>query len=123
MALRVERVAEQMKKEIAQILQDELKDPRLGAGLVTVTGVELSSDLRYAKVYVSIYGDAAQKKEALEGLARATSFVRREVGQRLRLRHTPEIAFKFDASIEHGDHINRLLTQIREKEQGHGSHR
>ncbi|MBC7325973.1 MAG: 30S ribosome-binding factor RbfA [Moorella sp. (in: Bacteria)] len=123
MALRVERVAEQMKKEIAQILQDELKDPRLGAGLVTVTGVELSSDLRYAKVYVSIYGDAARKKEALEGLARATSFVRREVGRRLRLRHTPEIAFKFDASIEHGDHINRLLTQIREKEQGHGSHR
>lgn len=63
MALRVERVAEQMKKEIAQILRDELKDPRLEAGLVTVTGVELSSDLRYAKVYVSIYGDENQKKK------------------------------------------------------------
>lgn len=117
MALRVERVAEQMKKEIAQILRDELKDPRLGVGLLTVTGVELSSDLHYAKVYVSIYGDEERKREAMEGLNRATSFVRREIGQRLSLRYTPDITFKFDASIEHGDHINRLLTQIKAGEQ------
>ncbi|WP_406678422.1 30S ribosome-binding factor RbfA [Moorella sp. ACPs] len=118
-ALRVERVAEQMKKEIAQILRDELKDPRLEAGLVTVTGVELSNDLHYAKVYVSIYGDEAQKSEVMEGLARATSFVRREIGRRLKLRYTPEITFKFDASIEHGDHINRLLARVKAEEQGH----
>ncbi|MBE3571643.1 MAG: 30S ribosome-binding factor RbfA [Moorella humiferrea] len=119
MALRVERVAEQMKKEIAQILRDELKDPRLEAGLVTVTGVELSSDLRYAKVYVSIYGDENQKKEVMEWLARATGYVRREIGQRLKLRYTPEIAFKFDNSIEHGDLINRLLMRVKAEEQGH----
>ncbi len=117
MALRVERVAEQMKKEMAGILRDELKDPRLGAGLVTVTGVDLSSDLHYAKIYVSIYGDEVQKREAMEGLSRATSFVRREIGSRLSLRYTPEITFKFDPSIEHGDHINRLLTRLKGSEQ------
>lgn len=119
MALRNQRVAEQMKKEIAQILRGELKDPRLGAGLVTVTGVELSNDLHYAKVYVSIYGDENQKSQAMEALSRAASFVRHEIGQRLSLRYTPEITFKFDASIEHGDYINRLLARINAEEQGH----
>ncbi len=117
MALRVERVAEQMKKEIARILRDELKDPRLEAGLVSVTGVELSSDLRYARVYVSVYGDEAQKREVMGGLARATGFVRREIARRLPLRYTPEITFKFDASIAHGDHINRLLARVKAEEQ------
>lgn len=119
MALRNQRVAEQMKKEMAQILRGELKDPRLGAGLVTVTGVELSNDLHYAKVYVSIYGDENQKSQAMEALSRAASFVRHEIGQRLSLRYTPEITFKFDASIEHGDYINRLLARVKAEEQGH----
>jgi len=117
--LRNQRVAEQMKKEMAQILRGELKDPRLAAGLVTVTGVELSNDLHYAKVYVSIYGDENQKSQAMEALSRAASFVRREIGQRLSLRYTPEITFKFDASIEHGDYINRLLARVKAEEQGH----
>ncbi|NLW07382.1 MAG: 30S ribosome-binding factor RbfA [Clostridia bacterium] len=120
MALRNQRVAEQMKKEIAQVLRDELKDPRLEVGLVTVTGVELSNDLRYAKVYVSIYGNENHKVQAMEGLKRAASFVRREIGQRLSLRYTPEITFKLDSSIEHGDHINRLLSRVKAEEQrGH----
>lgn len=114
MSLRAERVAEQMKKEIAQILQDELKDPRIG--FVTVTAVELSNDLQHAKVYVSIYGTEQEKKQTLEALARATGFVRREIGRRIKLRLTPEIVFKFDESIEHGDRIARLLSQIKAEE-------
>ncbi|GAF26795.1 30S ribosome-binding factor RbfA [Neomoorella thermoacetica] len=110
---RNQRVAEEMKKEIARIIRDEVKDPRLEAGLVSVTGVELSNDRHYAKVYVSIYGDEEAKNQAMEGLARATSFIRREIGQRLSLRYTPEITFKLDVSIEHGDHINRLLARVR----------
>ncbi|MDN5346690.1 MAG: ribosome-binding factor [Clostridia bacterium] len=119
MDLRVRRIAEQMKKEIAQILQDELKDPRVG--FVTVTEVELSTDLRYAKVYVSIYGDEEAKKQSLEGLSKATGFIRREIGKRISLRHTPEIVFRFDESIERGDRIARLISQIKEEKGNEGT--
>lgn len=119
MALRNQRVAEQIKKEMAQILREELKDPRLETGLVTVTGVVLSNDLHYARIYISIYGDENRKREAMEALSRATGFVRREIGQRLSLRYTPEITFKIDTSIEHGDYINRLLARVKAEEQEH----
>lgn len=114
---RVPRVAEQMKKEIADILKNEIKDPRLG--FVSVTDVELSTDLRYAKVYISVLGDEQAKRESLEVLTRATGFVRREIGQRLSLRFVPEITFKFDPSIERGARIAELLHQVR-KEEGDG---
>ncbi|SMB95564.1 ribosome-binding factor A [Thermanaeromonas toyohensis ToBE] len=114
MSIRVERVAEQMKKEIAELLQDEIKDPRIG--FVTVTDVELSSDMQHAKVYVSVYGDEEQKKQTLEALARATGFIRREIGRRIKLRLVPEIVFKYDESIERGDRIARLLSRIKAEE-------
>lgn len=114
---RVQRVAEQMKKEIADILKTEIKDPRLG--FVSVTDVELSADLRHAKVYVSVLGDERVKRESLDVLDRATGFVRREIGQRLSLRFVPEIAFKFDPSIERGARVAELLHQVR-KEEGNG---
>ncbi|HHP51409.1 MAG TPA: 30S ribosome-binding factor RbfA [Moorella mulderi] len=122
MSIRVGRVAEQIKKEVAAILRNELKDPRLEAGLISITDVELSKDLRHAKIYVSIYGTEEQKNEAMEGLERATGFVRREIGKRLSLRYTPEIAFKLDPSIERGDRIHRLLVQVKAEEKGHGEH-
>jgi len=114
MSIRVERVAEQMKKEIAELLQDEIKDPRIG--FVTVTDVELSSDMQHAKVYVSVYGDEEQKKQTLEALDRATGFIRREIGRRIKLRLVPEIVFKYDESIERGDRIARLLSRIKAEE-------
>jgi ribosome-binding factor A len=114
---RAQRVAEQVKKEIADILRNEIKDPRLG--FVSVTDVELSPDLRYAKVYVSVLGDEQAKKESLEVVTKATGFIRREIGQRLSLRFVPEITFKFDPSIERGARIAELLNEIR-KEEGHG---
>ncbi|MCR4418940.1 MAG: 30S ribosome-binding factor RbfA [Clostridia bacterium] len=115
---RVQRVAEQIKKEIASILKHEMKDPRLG--FVSVTDVELSPDLHYAKVYVSVLGDDQAQRESLEVLNKATGFVRREIGERLSLRFVPELAFRFDPSIQRGARIAELLHQLR-REQGETS--
>lgn len=116
MSQRQLRVAEEMKKEIADILRNEVKDPRVG--FVTITSVELSTDLRTAKIFVSIFGDKEEQRKCLEALHKATGFVRREIGRRIKLRHIPELVFKFDSSIEHGDKIARLLSKIVEPENG-----
>ncbi|MDI3327220.1 MAG: 30S ribosome-binding factor RbfA [Alicyclobacillaceae bacterium] len=115
--IRPSRVAEQMKKEITDILYNELKDPRIG--FVTVTGVEVSNDLQHAKVFTSIMGSEEEKARSLQALERAAGFIRSEIGRRIRLRHTPEIVFKLDTSI---DHSQRILDVIRElhKEKGEG---
>ena len=107
---RVEKVAEAIKEEVSLIIQEEVKDPRIG--FLTVTAVELSSDLRYAKIFISVYGSQEEKVKALKGLQSATRFIRREMGRRIKLRYTPEIIFKWDGSIEKGAHIDSLLRQI-----------
>lgn len=111
---RVQRVAEQMKKEIADILRNELRDPRLG--MVSITEVELSADLRYARVFVSVLGDDQAIKDNMEILERASGLIRRQVGDRLPLRFVPEISFRFDPSIERGARIAQLLHQVRREE-------
>ncbi|QYR19730.1 30S ribosome-binding factor RbfA [Paenibacillus sp. sptzw28] len=108
--VRVGRVGEQLKKELSQIIQTELKDPRIG--FITVTGVEVTSDLSQARVFLSVLGSDEQKEETLKALARGTGFLRSELGKRIRLRHTPELLFKFDSSIEYGSRIESLLDQI-----------
>ncbi|WP_127531682.1 30S ribosome-binding factor RbfA [Paenibacillus kobensis] len=108
--VRVGRVSEQIKKELSQIIQTELKDPRIG--FITVTGVEVTNDLSQAKVFLSVLGSEEQKEETLKAIARGTGFIRSELGKRMRLRHTPELIFKFDASIEYGSRIEALLEQI-----------
>lgn len=112
--IRAARVGEQLKKELSQLLQRELKDPRIG--FVTVTSVEMSRDLEHAKVFVSVMGDEEQKKKTLEGLEKAKGFLRSEVGRRLGIRRTPEIVFKMDESIEHGQHISKLLEEVKRSE-------
>jgi ribosome-binding factor A len=104
---RASRLAETLKAEISQMIREELKDPRIG--FVTVTAVEVAEDLGSVKVFISVLGDEAQRKESLNGLNSAAGYVRREIGQRIRLRQTPEIIFKYDPSIEHGAHITELL--------------
>ncbi len=111
---RKEKLQQEIKKVISDILQKEVKDPSVG--FVTVTSVDLSGDLRHAKVFVSILGEKSNQADTLKGLEKATGFVRTELGKRLRLRHVPEIVFQFDDSIEHGDHINKLLKQLREED-------
>ncbi|GAA3406565.1 30S ribosome-binding factor RbfA [Paenibacillus hodogayensis] len=108
--VRVGRVGEQIKKELSQILQSELKDPRVG--FITVTGVDVTNDLSQAKVFLSVLGTEQQKEDSLKAIAKATGFIRSELGKRIRLRITPELQFQFDASIEYGSRIDQLLNQI-----------
>ncbi|MBD2866802.1 MULTISPECIES: 30S ribosome-binding factor RbfA [Paenibacillus] len=108
--VRVGRVGEQIKKELSQILQAELKDPRVG--FITVTGVDVTNDLSQAKVYLSVMGTDQQKEDSLKAIEKATGFIRSELGKRIRLRITPELLFQFDTSIEYGSRIDALLNQI-----------
>lgn len=108
--LRIEKLQELIKQEMSKMLLKELKDPRIG--FVTVTDVEMTGDLREAKIYVSVMGGEEQVKSSLEGLNSALGFVRREIGQRIRLRFTPEISFALDTSLDYGDHIQKLLLQV-----------
>ena len=104
---RINRINEEVRRELSDILR-ELKDPRIPV-MTSVVSVNVTQDLRYATVYVSIFGDAEVKKNALSALKNSAGFTRRELGHRLNLRYTPEIIYKADDSIEHGARINELL--------------
>ena len=108
--LRIEKLQELIKQEMSKMLLKELKDPRIG--FVTVTDVEMTGDLREAKIYVSVMGGSEQVKSSLEGLNSALGFIRREIGKRIRLKFTPEISFALDTSLDYGDHIQKLLLQV-----------
>ena len=108
MVSRTERISEEIKREISAIIQKELKDPRL-PDLVSVLSAEVTKDLRYAKVYVSVLGTEEEKKNAMQGLKSAAGFIRREIGHRLQLRYVPELVFELDNSIERGVYITKLI--------------
>jgi ribosome-binding factor A len=114
---RVARVAELIRREVSQMLVSEIKDDRVGAGMVSVTNINVSGDLQHAKIYVSIYGTDAAKAETMEGLKSATGFVRSELGQRIRLRRSPEIIFLEDSALVQGDRILTLLSQLEQERQ------
>ncbi|WP_374718431.1 30S ribosome-binding factor RbfA [Parageobacillus toebii] len=116
MNLRATRVGEQMKKELSDIIGRKLKDPRIG--FVTVTDVRVTGDLQQAKVYISVLGDEEQRQNTLKGLEKAKGFIRSEIGQRIRLRKTPEIFFEIDESIEYGNRIEQLIRQISTEHEG-----
>ncbi|TVP68226.1 MAG: 30S ribosome-binding factor RbfA [Leptolyngbya sp. LCM1.Bin17] len=120
---RVERVASLIKREVSQMLLVGIKDDRVGAGMVSITDVAVSGDLQHAKVFVSIYGSDEARAETMAGLKAATGFVRSELGQRLRLRRTPEILFKEDLGVERGTRVLSLINQLsleREAKATHG---
>ena len=114
---RSEKVAEAIHEEISKLLINGVKDPRVG--LVTVTGVKLTDDLRHATVYFSCRGTDSERKDAEAGLNSAKGFLRREVGKMLRMRYVPEIIFRYDDSVAYGTHIESILKQIHESEEGH----
>lgn len=115
--LRLERIKELYKKEIGNMLQKEIKDPRVG--FVTVTDVEVSPDYRHAKVYVSPFGDEEAERQTIQGLESAKGYIRTELGRRIRLRYTPEISFTVDKSIERGVRLTKLIDQISEEGDHH----
>ena len=110
---RPDRVAEAIREEVATFLAEGVKDPRV-VGLVTVTGVDVTRDLRHAKVFVSILGSDAERAATLDGLASVASHLRSRIGRALRLRLAPEIAFKLDQSVAHAARIESLLAQIQD---------
>jgi ribosome-binding factor A len=106
-------LAETIKEELADIIQKELKDPRVG--FATITKAEVSGDLRYAKVFVSVYGSPEEGLETLSVLEGAQGYVRGMLGRRLRLRYVPEIVFKLDTAIGHGVKVSRLLDELKKE--------
>ncbi len=109
---RVSRVSSLIKREVSQMLLMDIKDDRVGAGMVSVTDVDLSNDLQHARIFVSIYGTEEAKEETMQGLKASAGYVRRELGQRIRLRRVPEVVFLEDSSIERGDRMLNLLNQL-----------
>ncbi len=112
---RHERVAEEILHEVSAMLAGELKDPRL-AGILTVTEVRVSPDLKHARIFVSVMGSDAERASTLGGLAAAAGYIRHELTERLRLRRPPEIRFVLDRSEEYGQHIEELLRQTKQSD-------
>lgn len=115
---RVSRVASLIQEEVSLMVLHEIKDDRVGAGMVSITDVDVSGDLQHAKIYVSIYGTEEAKAETMAGLKSATGYVRRELGRRVRLRRTPEVIFIEDRALERGDRMLTLLNQLNQERQG-----
>ncbi|MBF8223708.1 MULTISPECIES: 30S ribosome-binding factor RbfA [Halomonadaceae] len=115
---RTDRVADQLQKELAVLIQREVKDPRLG--MVTVSGVKVSRDLGYADVYITLLGenDAETIKENLVILRRAAGFLRGQIGRRIKLRHVPELRFHYDESVVRGQRLSSLIDEAVASDRG-----
>jgi ribosome-binding factor A len=110
---RHERLADQIRMEVAEMIEGELKDPRIG--FATVTHVELSPDMRHGRILVSVMEEEEAQQETLAGLAAAAGFIRRELAQRLRLRRAPELVFVLDRETEEAERVERLLKDIQQE--------
>lgn len=119
MTHRSEKVEQSIKEELSQIIQREVRDPRIG--FVSITDVEVSVDLRHARVFVSVLGDAEAKAATMDGLRSALGYIRRALGSRLQMRYTPDITFKLDESIERGARVNKLLGDVAQEWHAHPS--
>ena len=112
---RIKRISEEVKKVISELLYNGLKDPRIKE-MTSVTSVEVTKDLSFAKVYVSVLGDDSEKKETIEGLNSAKGFIRKEISSELDLRYTPEPIFHLDESIEQGIYMAKLINDLNKEE-------
>lgn len=108
---RLGRINEEIKRVVSEIIINGLKDPRVDS-LTSVTHVKTTNDLRYVNIYVGILGDAAKKKEVLDGLNSAKGFIRREIGQRVDLRYVPEPNFHIDEAMENAIYMNELINSV-----------
>ncbi|MDH8977349.1 30S ribosome-binding factor RbfA [Staphylococcus epidermidis] len=108
--IRAERVGEQMKQEIMDIVNNKVKDPRVG--FLTITDVELTNDLSQAKVYLTVLGNDKEVDNTFKALYKATGFIKSELGSRMRLRIIPELTFEYDESIEYGNKIERMIQDL-----------
>ena len=107
---RTDRVEEEIKKIVSKLIDNGIKDPRVN-GLISVTKVDVSKDMKYCKIYVSMLG-TKDKDEALKGLDSAKGVVRKEIGERIRTFNTPEVKFIYDDSMEYGQHIDSIINSL-----------
>jgi ribosome-binding factor A len=107
---RPERVGDQIRKELSELVAREVHDP--GIGFLTITHVKMTPDLQHARVYYTVIGDAKARTDAQRALGRASGFLRRQIGQRLRLRTVPDLAFFYDESIERQDRIEKIMLDL-----------
>lgn len=112
---RINRISEEVKKVVSQLLYNGLKDPRIKE-MTSITRVEVTRDLSYAKIYVSVLGDENEKKETIEGLNSAKGYIRKEIGSNIDLRHSPEPVFYLDQSIEQGIYMSKLIDSVSKKD-------
>ncbi|WP_414056107.1 30S ribosome-binding factor RbfA [Macrococcus equi] len=110
MSLRSERVGQQMKKEISEIINQKIKNPNVG--FVTVTEVEVTGDLSLATVYVTVLGEERDRKKSLEALEKSKGFIKSEIAHRMDLRIVPDLKFTYDESIDYGNKIERMLAEL-----------
>ncbi len=113
---REERLSEEIKKITSKIIRDELRDPRI-APITSVTEVDVTRDLRFATLFISVLGSEEDKKGTIEALNHAKGLLRKEVGKRISSHYTPEIVIKMDESIEHGVKMHQKINEVREKEE------
>jgi len=118
-SFRLSRLAEEIKREVTDILRLQLKDPRISK-FTSITDVEVSKDLRHAKMFVSVFGSEADRSRTLEGLKSASGFIRSELGKRIRLRYLPQLSFYLDSSIQQGIKISQIIREVRNE--GAGDH-
>jgi ribosome-binding factor A len=108
------QIADEIQQIVSYLLQREIKDPRVG--FVTVTQVDVTQDIKYARIYVSVMGSPEEQKATMDALSSARGFVRRELASRMEIRQVPEVQFKLDRGLEYSDRINRLLNEIKSEE-------
>ena len=106
------RINMEVQRELSEILRTEVKDPRVQAGMVSVVSAEVSPDLKYCKAYISVLGDKKAQEDTMEGLKSAIGYIRKELARSVNLRHTPEITFCMDQSIEYGVNMSKLIDDV-----------
>lgn len=116
---RSRRIAEQIQRELSEIIRLELKDPRVG--MITLTDVEVSQDYAHARVFFTLLGDAAKIKDTGEALQHAAGFIRSELAHRIKLRTVPQLQFKYDVSVERGMRLSRLIDDALASDPGHSA--
>ncbi len=117
---RVERVAALIRREVSELLMSGIKDERVQHGMVSVTSVEVAGDLQHCKIFVSIFGSTEDREVAMAGLQAASVYVKGELGRRLKMRRTPEVAFVLDRGLEKGNTVLGLLQRLEAERREHG---
>lgn len=118
MNYRIDRISEEIKKIVSDVINNELKDPRI-ASFTSVLNVKVTKDLRYAKVYISVIGSDEMKKNTMDGLKSAAGFMRKEIGRKINTFYTPEIIFEYDESIEHAMKISKIIDDLKKEGNKH----